>query len=371
MGRRYSPVEGLVSRQLTPQKEFWAGKSVVLTGHTGFKGAWLAKWLTSLGARVFGLSLGPIPGKSLYALGEAPDCHREFEVDLRDQSETKAALDACAPDIVLHLAAQSLVRYSYREPVETLATNIMGTAHILDALRDSATCRSIVCVTSDKCYENREWLWAYRENDAMGGHDPYSGSKGAAELVISSLRRSFFSGTQTGVASVRAGNVIGGGDWAEDRLIPDCIRAFEAGEPVVIRNPLATRPWQHVLEPLCGYLLLAQRLHQGDEGFDEGWNFGPQSSDVAQVGTIVDSMCDLWGPTASFHRSDADEAHEAMALNVDSAKAMRHLDWAPRLRLNQALEWTVGWYRRQADGETAHSLCLEQINRYMELGHDT
>ncbi len=350
-----------------PSSDFWAGRNVLLTGHTGFKGAWLAQWLHHLGANVTGLSDAPLSGQSLYTKLGTNVFQREIFADIRNEQATQDAILDCKPNIVMHLAAQSLVRYSFNNPIETMATNIMGTAHILNAIREVPSCKAVVCITSDKCYENREWVWPYRENDPMGGHDPYSSSKGAAELVISSFRNSYFSQPGTQIASARAGNVIGGGDWAQDRLIPDCIRAFENDEGVEIRNPAATRPWQHVLEPLSGYLILAERLANKPTKYDEGWNFGPNACDVKPVEDLANQLTHLWGGSARWSLAKGAQPHEATALNVDASKARHRLNWAPKLSLEQALSWTVNWHQRIQAGETARSLCLEQIEQYTAL----
>jgi len=352
---------------MNPDPKFWAGKRVLLTGHTGFKGWWLACWLNALGAKVTGLSIGPLEGESLYKGGGSQVFEREIFIDIRDEKSTRKAVESANPEVLFHLAAQSLVRLSYDNPVETFSTNFMGTVHILNAARQLEMCRSIVCVTSDKCYENREWHWAYRENEAMGGHDPYSASKGAAELAIASLRRSFFGAGKAGVGSARAGNVIGGGDWAADRLVPDCLKAFGEETSVEIRNPAATRPWQHVLEPLNGYLLLGEKLFAANGKFDEGWNFGPPNEGVKPVETIVETMVELWGENASWHLAKGAQPHEAISLNVDASKAKHRLGWSTRLPLTSALEWTIDWHKRYRDGEAPGKLCLEQINCYQAL----
>jgi CDP-glucose 4,6-dehydratase len=292
-------------------------------------------------------------------------------IDIRNETAVHEAIAASNPEIVLHLAAQSLVRPSYEQPIETLATNIMGTAHILNAIRDLANCRAVVCVTSDKCYENREWHWPYRENEPMGGHDPYSSSKGAAELIIASFRSSFFANSGAQIGSARAGNVIGGGDWAVDRLIPDCIRAFQNDNAVEIRNPAATRPWQHVLEPLSGYLLLAERLATRPGEFDEGWNFGPRAQDVRPVEYLVDRIQQLWGADAKWKIAGDAQLHEATALNVDASKAIHRLGWAPRLSVDEALAWTVDWHKQVDNSNSVEPQCMSQIEQYTMLANRT
>lgn len=355
-------MEGVVN----PCPEFWTGKRVLVLGHTGFKGSWLSLWLRELGASVLGLSLGIPTNPSLFALAGIEGSVPTRYGDIRDLRAVSEAMAACAPEIVFHLAAQPLVRLSYRQPVETYATNVMGTVHILEAIRSVQSVRSVIVVTSDKCYENRERPEPYREDAPMGGFDPYSSSKGCAELVTSAYRRSFLADRKIGIASVRAGNVIGGGDWAEDRLLPDCIRALGAGKKIDIRNPRAVRPWQHVLEPLCGYLILAERLYADIGHFAEAWNFGPDESDAREVSWIVSRVVGLWGAGA-WESVSKDALHEAHYLKVDSAKAHAVLGWKPRLDLTQCIDWTVEWYRRQRDGEGAASLTNEQILRYVAL----
>jgi CDP-glucose 4,6-dehydratase len=353
----------------SPNREFWNGRRVLVVGNTGFKGSWLSLWLHRLGARVSGLSLPPPTEPSLFALAGLSDLVPTIRTDIRDLAAVRAAMAALRPELVVHLAAQALVRASYREPVETYATNVMGTVHVLDAVRSVPTVRSVVVVTSDKCYENREWPWAYRETEALGGHDPYSSSKGCAELVTAAYRRSFFSdGRAVGVASVRAGNVIGGGDWAEDRLLPDCIKAIRAGKAIAIRSPRAVRPWQHVLEPLCGYLMLAERLDADPGGFSDAWNFSPPDHEARPVAWIASRVVAQWGNDATwFSASGTDGPHESATLKVDAAQARARLGWAPRLRIDEALDWTVEWHRRLAAGEPALALTDRQIARYGEL----
>lgn len=348
---------------VNPSPSFWRGRSVLLTGHTGFKGGWLALWLRRLGATVAGLSLPPSTEPSLHRLlhGDA----EERYCDLRDLEAVRAVFAAAQPQIVFHLAAQPLVRASYRDPVETYSTNVMGTVHVLEAARRQGGVEALVVVTSDKCYENREWPWAYREIEPMGGHDPYSSSKGCAELVAAAYRSSFFQGGATRLASARAGNVIGGGDWSEDRLIPDIVRAFARGEPALIRRPDAVRPWQHVLEPLCGYIRLAERLASDEgESFAQAWNFGPPDEDCRPVAHVVDRLAALWGDGASWFSTGEPQPHEASFLKVDASKARARLAWTSRLRLDEALAWSVEWYRAQRNGGNAAALIEAQIERY-------
>jgi CDP-glucose 4,6-dehydratase len=340
---------------------FWRGRRVLLTGHTGFKGSWLALWLASLGAKITGFSVD-IPSKpSLMEAARVGDALRDVRGDVRDLQAVRAVMDEAKPEVVLHLAAQSLVRQSYATPVETYATNVMGTAHVLEAARTAKTVRAVVVVTSDKCYENRESGEAYAESDAMGGHDPYSSSKGAAELVTAAYRRSFFGDEK--VASARAGNVIGGGDWSVDRLIPDIYRAAAAREPLRIRNPKAVRPWQHVLEPLSGYLMLAERV-AADRAFAQAWNFGPDERDARSVEDVVNRVVARWGSGLRWELDRGAHPHEAKLLSIDSAKARHQLGWAPRLKLEEALEWTVDWYKAFMRGEDVREVTMAQIARY-------
>ena len=349
--------------------EFWKKQRVFVSGHTGFKGSWLVLWLAALGARVAGYALKPPSTPSLWALVEAKAGIASTIADIRDLAALSKALTAFQPDIVFHLAAQSLVHPSYDDPVGTYATNVMGTVHLLEAVRHSAGVRAVVNVTSDKCYENLETGQAYRESDPMGGRDPYSSSKGCAELVTTAYRASFSSSPGApALASARAGNVIGGGDWAADRIVPDTVRAAVAGVPVQVRNPRAIRPWQHVLEPLAGYLQLAERLCGTPGEFAEAWNFGPDEEDAVPVETVVSAMTRLWGTPAGWVAGRNAHPHEAHFLKLDSSKARTRLGWRPRLRLATALEWTVEWYKKQAQGEDARALTLAQIERYMELG---
>lgn len=353
---------------VNPSPAFWAGKRVLLTGHTGFKGSWLWQWLKVLGARPFGIALEPNTEPSLCRLcgiGHSPD---SVLGNIIEAAAVADLLRRVQPEIVFHLAAQSLVRRSYEEPVETYATNVMGTIHVLEGVRRTPSVRGVVVVTSDKCYENREWPWAYRETEAMGGYDPYSSSKGCTELVTSAWRRSFFA--QAGaaaIASVRAGNVIGGGDWAADRLVPDCMRAFTAGRAVPIRSPRAVRPWQHVLEPLAGYLLIAEALLREPLAFADAWNFGPADEDTRPVGWVVSRLAQHWGDGAAWTNDQREHVHEAGVLRVDAAKARDRLGWRPRLPLDRALAWTAEWYRSVASGADAAALCLRQISEYTDL----
>jgi CDP-glucose 4,6-dehydratase len=348
-------VEDLVSAD-------WRGRRVFITGHTGFKGSWLALWLAGLGAEVTGYALPAPTDPSLFETARVAELIHHVEGDVRDAAALEAALAAAQPEVVFHLAAQPLVRYSYAEPIETYATNVMGTVHLLDAVRRVESVKAVVCITSDKCYENREWVWPYRENDPMGGYDPYSSSKGAAELVISAYRRSFFESGAL-IASVRAGNVIGGGDWALDRLVPDLVRALEAGKQPEIRSPNAVRPWQHVLEALGGYLLIAERLLAGDRSAATGWNFGPADDDTQPVRWIVERMLDLWGATG-WIKPEGATLHEAKTLKLDCSKARNELGWRPALSLGDALALVVEWHRTVGNGGDAREICQSQLRAY-------
>lgn len=349
--------------KVTP--EFWSGKKVFLTGHTGFKGSWLALWLQSMGAHVKGFALEPPTTPALFGEAKVAEGMESDIGDIRDVGAITASMRAFGPDILIHMAAQPLVRLSYREPVQTYATNVMGTVHVLEAARHCANLRAIVNVTTDKCYENREWEWGYRESEPMGGHDPYSSSKGCSELVTAAYRNSFFNTPDTAsLGTARAGNVIGGGDWAEDRLVPDILRAFERQQPVVIRNPLATRPWQHVLEPLCGYLVLAERLYTDGAAFAQGWNFGPCDDDVQPVDWILDHMVKRWGQGASWQLDTAPQPHEAQLLKLDISKARAKLKWHPRWSLAQTLDEIIDWHQAWLGGANVHQKTLDQIDRY-------
>ncbi|WP_245412113.1 CDP-glucose 4,6-dehydratase [Methylocella silvestris] len=350
-----------------PSSSFWAGKRVLLTGHTGFKGSWASLWLRKLGADVFGLALEPDTQPALWNLLGRPFLDGSLG-DIRNSAVVNALFDARQPEIVIHMAAQALVHPSYADPVTTFSTNIMGLIHVLEAARRTPSVRAFVNVTSDKCYENREQIWAYREDEPMGGSDPYSASKGCAELVTASYRRSFFNLPQgPRLASGRAGNVIGGGDWSEDRLVADCVRAFQTGSLVLLRNPLATRPWQFVLEPISGYLALAQALYERGSEVAEGWNFAPPDEDAWTVGRVVERLIDAWGSGASWAPDKDMRAKEAMLLRVDATKARLRLGWRPRLPLTEALGWTVDWHKAVAAGEPALDVTIRQIECFEKL----
>jgi CDP-glucose 4,6-dehydratase len=349
---------------------FWNGKKVFLTGHTGFKGSWLSLWLTSMGAKVTGYALAPNTTPNLFDVLAINSLIEKSHIgDIRDLAGLQKAMTEAKPDVVIHMAAQPLVRYSYANPVETYATNVMGTVHVLECSRSINELRATVIVTTDKCYENKEWVWGYRENEPMGGYDPYSNSKGCAELVTSAYRQSYFSGPNSinKVASARAGNVIGGGDWSEDRLIPDAIKAFEANKPLMIRNPLATRPWQHVLEPLSGYLILAQALFGQGLAFASGWNFGPRDEDNRSVQEVVDLLISGWGASASWEKEGLEQPHEANLLKLDCSKARAQLGWTPKWDLKNAVQKIVEWQKAFQAKENMQEVSLSQINHYMSF----
>ena len=353
---------------------FWHSKKVFVTGHTGFKGSWLSLWLQELGAHVTGYALRPPSNPSLFELVQVSQGMTSIIGDIRDGTLLTNVMRQAKPDIVIHLAAQPLVRRSYSDPVETYSTNVMGTVHLLEAVRHTPSVRAIVNVTTDKCYENKEWVWGYRENEPMGGFDPYSSSKGCSELVTAAYRNSFFSKERHGehqvaLATARAGNVIGGGDWAKDRLIPDILRAIESGQSVKIRNPNATRPWQHVLDPLNGYLILAEKLYTEGPAFAEAFNFGPAEEDAKPVQWIVEQLTQSWGAGASWLIDGGTNPHEAHYLKLDCSKARVMLGWRPKWNLAQALQSIIVWHRAHSacqSGTKMHSLCLQQIKEYSE-----
>lgn len=364
MGQQQSPLEDVGLTMAQVHDAFWSGKRVLLTGHTGFKGSWLSLWLKSMGAELHGLALTPPTTPALFDEANVGDGMVSTIGDIRDYGTVLHVMQACRPDIVIHMAAQPLVRYSYEAPVETYATNVMGTVHVLEAARQVGTPKAIVNVTTDKCYENNEWVWGYREDEPMGGYDPYSNSKGCAELVTSAYRRSFLQQAGIALGSARAGNVIGGGDWAADRLVPDILRAVQAGRPVTVRNPHATRPWQHVLEPLSGYLTLAERLYSDGQPFAEGWNFGPKDEDARPVQWIVEHMVDAWGDGASWQLDGGKHPHEANYLKLDISKAKARLNWQPRWNLATALEKIIEWHRVWLGKSDVQAMCLQHIREY-------
>ena len=359
-----------VPRFKAPDPEFWRGRRVLLTGHTGFKGSWLALWLLELGAQVRGIALPPEPGPNLFDQLQLASRLEHRPGDIREPALLRQEVEAFQPEVVLHLAAQPLVRRSYSEPVATWETNVMGTIHLLEALRPLKKPCAAVLITTDKVYRNNEWLYGYRENDPLGGHDPYSSSKAAAELAIASWRASFCGSqahqtSQLLVASARAGNVIGGGDWAADRIVPDAMRALAAAKPIGVRNPAATRPWQHVLEPLGGYLLLAERLCQQPGQFEGAFNFGPQLEANRPVRELVEEALRHW-PGSWQDQSDPESPHEASLLNLVIDKAYHQLGWMPRWPFQITVERTVSWYRRcQEQAATALECCLDDLNTYL------
>jgi CDP-glucose 4,6-dehydratase len=353
-------------------RAFWKNRRVFLTGHTGFKGAWLSLWLHRLGANVTGYALDPPTEPSLFVQAAVGSLMQSITADVRDFPRLHAALDECRPEVVIHMAAQSVVRRGYEDPIETYSSNVMGTVHLLDAIRQLQRPCVIVNVTSDKCYENREWVWGYRETERMGGRDPYSNSKGCAELVTSAYRESFFPSSAidrhgVALASARAGNAIGGGDWTRDQLIPDLMRAFLSGRPCQIRNPASIRPWQFVLEPLRGYLMLAEGLSKDAARLSTGWNFGPVDEDAKPVSWIADTLVASWGGYAGWTHDGGVHPREAHFLKLDHSQARAELDWRPVLPLARALEWIVEWYQTHQAGGDYRRVTLEQIERYESL----
>jgi CDP-glucose 4,6-dehydratase len=347
----------------------WKGKRVFLTGHTGFKGGWLALWLASKGATVRGYALDPGTTPNFFSEARVAEAIEDIRGDIRDGAKLEHALRGFAPDVVFHLAAQPLVRHSYEDPIGTYETNVIGTARLLDAVRRTESVRAVISVTTDKCYENKEWLWGYRETDPLGGYDPYSSSKACAEIVSAAFRQSYFplekiAQHRCAIGTARAGNVIGGGDWSADRLIPDLVRGFLAGQPVPIRRPKAIRPWQHVLEPLMGYIQLAEHLLTLDARYATAFNFGPADDDARSVEWIVDRMTGFWGCGASWVLNPEPGAHEAGYLKLDASRARSELGWKPRFRLEDALRLTVDWYKAWQDGSDMHHFTLDQIAAY-------
>jgi CDP-glucose 4,6-dehydratase len=349
---------------INPDPTFWRNKRVLVTGHTGFKGSWMCLWLQELGAEVFGLALEPPTVTCLFKLAKVADGMSDFRGDVCNYEIVLARMKSIRPEIVLHMAAQPLVRKSYQQPIETFFTNVMGTVHVMEAARFCGSVKAIINITSDKCYQNNEWVWGYRETEAMGGYDPYSSSKACAELVSAAYRQSFFKEAQIAMATARAGNVIGGGDWASERLVPDILHALQNKYSVAIRNPKAIRPWQHVLEPLSGYLLLAERLFQRGQMDAEAWNFGPKDEDARPVQWIVEQLCQAWGDTAVWHIQEGLEPHEAHFLKLDISKALQRLNWKPRWSIDTSLQHTIDWHRAWLAGQDMQSVCLQQILQY-------
>jgi CDP-glucose 4,6-dehydratase len=345
---------------------FWHGKKVLITGHTGFKGGWLALWLASLGAKVYGFSLAPPTEPNFFTAAQVAAGLAGHTIgDIRDLAQLTDALQSAAPELVLHLAAQPLVRASYVDPVQTYGTNVLGTVHVLEAVRKCPSVRAVISVTTDKCYENREWVWPYRESDPVGGYDPYSSSKACAELVTSAYRRSFLAESGVAIASARAGNVIGGGDWALDRLLPDFFRAAQAHRPMQVRHPQAIRPWQHVLEPLGGYLLLAEQLLEKGQAAAEAWNFGPNEDDARSVHWLLSQLVTRM-PGTSWQQEGAEQVHEAGILKLDSSKARARLKWSPHWTLAQALQKSVEWHQAWVAGAPMREASLRQIAAHQQ-----
>ncbi|MDH6061629.1 CDP-glucose 4,6-dehydratase [Chrysosporum bergii ANA360D] len=356
------------------KSNFWDRKKVFVTGHTGFKGSWLCLWLQMLGADVCGYALSPGTSVNLFELAHVADGMTSVLGDIRDLNFLQQVMQSYQPDIVIHMAAQALVRESYYNPVDTYAVNVMGTVNLLEAVRNVPSVRAVVSVTSDKCYENREWVWGYRETDPMGGYDPYSSSKGCAELVTTAYRQSFFNSDDyrehgVAIASVRAGNVIGGGDWAKDRLVPDILNAWLSGKEVVIRNPQAVRPWQYVLEPLNGYLMLAEKLVTQGSLYAGGWNFGPNESGVKTVAWVVEQLQKFWGEDAGWIQDGGIQPHEASLLTLDCSKARNYINWQPQLDLATALAWIVDWTKAWEQGCDMQQKTIDQIQQFMQLAH--
>lgn len=358
--------KGAVENVVNP----WQGRRVFLTGHTGFKGSWLALWLAHRGAVTRGFALDPETTPNLFTVAAVGRQLDDVRGDIRNFETLNASLQEFAPEVVFHLAAQPLVRRSYQDPLGTYAANVMGTAHLLEAVRRCLSVRAVVCVTTDKCYQNQEWVWPYRETDPLGGFDPYSSSKACAEIVTAAYRNSFLyshDGRPIGVATARAGNVIGGGDWSEDRLVPDLIRGFQSGNPPQIRNPHAVRPWQHVLEALRGYLLLAGELLRDPTRFSSSYNFGPDERDACSVGQLATRIATLWGNGANWRSNSTPGAHEARLLRLDSSKARAELNWKPSMALETTLEWIVRWHRACQSSNGMHDESLRQIAAYEKM----
>ncbi|MFR9650668.1 MAG: CDP-glucose 4,6-dehydratase [Rikenellaceae bacterium] len=352
-------------------KDFYRGKRILITGHTGFKGSWLSIWLHELGAEVVGVSLNPFSSKDNFVLSRIGEkIKADIRADICDIDKLKEIVNQYQPEIIFHLAAQPLVRLSYTIPVETYQTNVMGSINVMEAVRSCSCVKVCIMITTDKCYDNREQIWGYKETDPMGGYDPYSSSKGAAEIAISSWRNSYFNPSNydihgVSLISVRAGNVIGGGDWALDRIIPDCIRSIEAGEPIEIRSPQATRPWQHVLEPLSGYMLLANKVWNDPTSYCEGWNFGPEANGITNVWSVANKVVCSYGKGELINKSTSNTLHEANLLSLDITKARVKLGWKPRLSIDELVDLTVDWYKRYND-EDVYSVCIDQISKFLK-----
>ena len=364
MGRRKRALESMVTN--------WNGRRVFLTGHTGFKGGWLALWLSRLGAKVQGYALDPSTEPNLFTLASVGDFVGDVRGDIRDLAKLEASIADFAPELVFHMAAQPIVRRSYSDPVGTYSTNVMGTVHVLEAVRKTPSVRALVCITTDKVYHNQEWVWPYRETDPLGGHDPYASSKACAEIVSAAYCSSFFSvghvhEHRVALATARAGNVIGGGDWSEDRLVPDLVRGFCSGRAALIRRPNAIRPWQHVLDPLHGYLILAQRLLAQDKCCASAYNFGPSNEGNWSVERIATRLAEMWGDNASWSRDADPGAHEAHSLRLDATRARSELGWEQKLKIETALEWTIEWYRGWQEGKNMAEFSIGQISEYQKL----
>lgn len=364
MGRGEGTLEDVVKT--------WRGRRVFLTGHTGFKGSWLALWLSRLGAQIRGYALDSSTEPNMFSLASVGTVMDDVRGDIRDYTKLEASITEFSPEVVFHLAAQPLVRRSYADPVGTYGSNVMGTVHLLEAIRKTPSVRAVVCITTDKCYQNQEWIWPYRESDPLGGYDPYASSKACAEIVSAAYRTSFFPIDRlhehhVAVATARAGNVIGGGDWSDDRLIPDLVRGFRSGQPVLIRRPNAIRPWQHVLEPLQGYMMLAQELLAQHGKFAAAYNFGPGDEDVWPVERIATKLVHLWGKGASWVRDSVPSVHEDHILRLDASKARLELGWQPRLKIETALEWTMAWYRSWNQGDSMVEFTQKQIAEYEQI----
>lgn len=352
-------------------KQFWKGRKVFITGHTGFKGSWMSMHLLQLGASITGFALKPPTTPSLYNLSNIEDHLNSIEGDIRDYELLEKSIRECKPEIIIHMAAQPLVRASYLNPIETYTTNVIGTVNILEATRKLEDCKAVINITTDKCYENKEWCWGYRENDRLGGFDPYSNSKACSELVTQAYRDSFFSarGSSAYIASARAGNVIGGGDWAKDRLIPDCMASLAKDQNIVIRNPNSIRPWQHVLEPISGYILLAEKLCSGID-YSGGWNFGPDDTDARSVEWIVKKLIQKWGGSSNYIIEKKDDLHEANYLKLDCSKAKTMLKWYPKWNLEIALDKIIEWNFEYLNGGNVADICIKQIREYMKYGDE-